>query len=524
MAKLVQRLRGESSLSASVDDLGVALLNASREEDEKQAKREVENLKCRRLLGLDLSESSSLWRDPRQLRRIFRLFDTDNDGVITALQFKQGLEHLEFEVSNMIALNDLVAELDTEHQGTISRDAFLGVFRDMSRQMLQARLANQSSQQLIARRELVKITVLDRYLLNHSWKSSLTELEPSMWEATLATPPAHSKCVRWIDVKGYDGTLLETLGRVLRLPASVVADMGIQQRAKVEFYPETEDNPVSLQVVCHVLSLANCPIVAQQQLKLKPGAVYNVNRPVVRSSQIHFVVLGDRTLLSYRAEQKDPELDNLWAILWPQLERQTTGSKGAVSLLSELLDEVAEHNWVARDLFKDWEKTLEESIRMETRKSHPLHLLDLQHTALVASNILTGNMLMMKQLTDEEFRGSDRVKFIAAFLDDYKDIFENFSRLSDEAVLTTASTNQLQTFYKTRQNEQMNSILMTLTRLSTMVLPLQLLTGTFGMNFEYMPELAWEWSYPCFWLVVVTYVTMSYLWLRYKHGFSLFWE
>jgi len=30
-----------------------------------------------------------------------------------------------------------------------------------------------------------------------------------------------------------------------------------------------------------------------------------------------------------------------------------------VSLLSELLDEVAEHNWVARDLFKDWEKTLE---------------------------------------------------------------------------------------------------------------------------------------------------------------------
>jgi len=56
------------------------------------------------------------------------------------------------------------------------------------------------------------------------------------------------------------------------------------------------------------------------------------------------------------------------------------------------------------------------------------------------------------------------------------------------------------------------------------VLPLQLLTGTFGMNFKYMPELSWEWSYPCFWLVVVSYVTVSYLWLRYKHGFSLFWE
>ncbi len=33
--------------------------------------------------------------------------------------------------------------------------------------------------------------------------------------------------------------------------------------------------------------------------------------------------------------------------------------------------------------------------------------------------------------------------------------------------------------------------------------PMQLLTGVYGMNFTYMPELDWEWGYAYFWSLAV---------------------
>jgi magnesium transporter len=42
-----------------------------------------------------------------------------------------------------------------------------------------------------------------------------------------------------------------------------------------------------------------------------------------------------------------------------------------------------------------------------------------------------------------------------------------------------------------------------LTVIATLFMPLTFLAGVYGMNFKYLPELAWRWSYPVFWLVSV---------------------
>ena len=44
--------------------------------------------------------------------------------------------------------------------------------------------------------------------------------------------------------------------------------------------------------------------------------------------------------------------------------------------------------------------------------------------------------------------------------------------------------------------ERTNRLILRLTVLSTIFLPLTFLTGIYGMNFRYMPELNWPWAYP----------------------------
>jgi magnesium transporter len=45
-------------------------------------------------------------------------------------------------------------------------------------------------------------------------------------------------------------------------------------------------------------------------------------------------------------------------------------------------------------------------------------------------------------------------------------------------------------------SNRMNSVMKTLTIISTVFIPLTFLAGVYGMNFEYMPELEIPWAYP----------------------------
>jgi len=46
-----------------------------------------------------------------------------------------------------------------------------------------------------------------------------------------------------------------------------------------------------------------------------------------------------------------------------------------------------------------------------------------------------------------------------------------------------------------------NEIINLLTLVTSVFIPLSFLTGLYGMNFIWMPELEWKWSYPVFLLV-----------------------
>ena len=66
------------------------------------------------------------------------------------------------------------------------------------------------------------------------------------------------------------------------------------------------------------------------------------------------------------------------------------------------------------------------------------------------------------------------------------------------------------------QTTKTNETLFTLTIITALIIPVQFLTGVYGMNFENMPELRTTYGYYVFWAAVPTLCTFTYLMLRRK--------
>jgi magnesium transporter len=60
----------------------------------------------------------------------------------------------------------------------------------------------------------------------------------------------------------------------------------------------------------------------------------------------------------------------------------------------------------------------------------------------------------------------------------------------------------------------MNEVMKVLTIIATIFIPLTLVAGIYGMNFQYMPELGWRWGYPLVWLVMLAIAGLMLAYFR----------
>jgi len=110
-----------------------------------------------------------------------------------------------------------------------------------------------------------------------------------------------------------------------------------------------------------------------------------------------------------------------------------------------------------------------------------------------------------------DFFGKDEVATFRVFT-------ERASRLQFEAQLLREYAMQVQEVYQSEISIRQNDVMKVLTIVTMIFLPLTLIVGWFGMNFEYMPELSWKYSYPVV-MIFCVFVVVLCLWIFKKKKF-----
>ena len=70
--------------------------------------------------------------------------------------------------------------------------------------------------------------------------------------------------------------------------------------------------------------------------------------------------------------------------------------------------------------------------------------------------------------------------------------------------------------YLSSVSNKMNNVMKVLTIIATIFIPLTFVAGIYGMNFEYMPELKWRYSYAVLWFVMLAMFVGMVVFFRRK--------
>lgn len=85
------------------------------------------------------------------------------------------------------------------------------------------------------------------------------------------------------------------------------------------------------------------------------------------------------------------------------------------------------------------------------------------------------------------------------------------SRLQEETQVLREYAMQVQDVYQSEIGIRQNDVMKVLTIVTTVFLPLTLIAGWYGMNFEHMPELEWAYGYPVVIIASVVVVIITLL-------------
>jgi magnesium transporter len=103
----------------------------------------------------------------------------------------------------------------------------------------------------------------------------------------------------------------------------------------------------------------------------------------------------------------------------------------------------------------------------------------------------------------------------------FSDIYDHLLKLTDMVESNRDLTSDMRDNYLSINTNRMNSIMMTLTIISSIFIPLTFVVGVYGMNFDNMPELHWHYGYFMV-LGFMALMTMGMiLWFKRKGWFNV---
>lgn len=164
--------------------------------------------------------------------------------------------------------------------------------------------------------------------------------------------------------------------------------------------------------------------------------------------------------------------------------------RSADFLTHALIDMLIDNVLPTIDRMSELSEEIEEETIREPRQTVLESILKLKRSTLRIHRVMAPQRDIMNRLSRGEF---PIIKDEARIF--YRDIYDHLIRVEDLTQnIRDGADNALDTYMSSVANRQ-NETMKVLSMVATIFMPLTLIAGIYGMNFDYMPELRWSWGY-----------------------------
>jgi magnesium transporter len=163
---------------------------------------------------------------------------------------------------------------------------------------------------------------------------------------------------------------------------------------------------------------------------------------------------------------------------------------GADFLAHALIDALIDNVLLAIDSMSDMSEEIEEETIRNPQQAVLESILKLKRSTLRIYRVMASQREILSRLSRGEF---PIIKEEARIF--YRDVYDHLMQIIDLTQnIKDAADNALDTYMSSVANRQ-NETMRVLSMVATIFMPLTLIAGIYGMNFENLPELKWYWGY-----------------------------
>jgi magnesium transporter len=173
-------------------------------------------------------------------------------------------------------------------------------------------------------------------------------------------------------------------------------------------------------------------------------------------------------------------------------------ARGMDFMLHQIVDRAIDHYFPKLEIIEDQIDELETAVLTDPKPEILTRIFEVRRTVATLKRVATQEREVLVQMSRGDF------PFVSEKAQVYfKDVYDHLFRIVEAADNHRDTLSVMVQVYVSMVSNQLNNTMRVLTVIATMMLPLTVITGIYGMNFDFMPELRWRFGYPLVILLMV---------------------
>jgi len=277
------------------------------------------------------------------------------------------------------------------------------------------------------------------------------------------------KKIDWLMLTGiHNINIIEELGRKIKIHSLVMEDIvNVFERVKIEVFDDS---------VFTILKKIS----------------WNENDELVED---HIsILLYQNLLISFNDDNKD---------MFKQIKERLKHDRGRIRKLDadylyySIIDDVVDNYFEVLENLSDRIEDIEEELVKNPTEEVLFDIHRIKRDIIQ----IRKNVFPIREIINSIIRGDSKLIKNTTMIY-FRDVYDHIIRIIETLESYRDMVSGLLDIYLSSTSNKMNEIMKVLTIIATVFIPLTFIVGVYGMNFQYMPELAWKYGYLIIWIIM----------------------